>query len=79
MAWEYSTSDGHHGIQQHLVIELDATGHRWSSMAWQYSTSDGHHGIQQQHLVIGSCVRNAFAYAFAMRSGSRKPEVGNRK
>jgi hypothetical protein len=22
MAWENSTSDGHHGIQQHLVIEL---------------------------------------------------------
>jgi hypothetical protein len=29
-------------------------------------------------LVIESCVRNAFAYAFAMRSGSRKPEVGDR-
>jgi hypothetical protein len=53
MAWQYSTSDGHRGIQQqqHLVIELDATGHRGSSMAWEHSTSDGHHGIQQ-HLVI---------------------------
>ena len=64
MAWEDPSSDGHRGIlQQHLVIELDATGHRGSSMAWEHSTSDfhrgrsmawvdptsdGHHGIQQQ-------------------------------
>jgi hypothetical protein len=53
MASEDPTSDGHRGIQQqqHLVIDLDATGHRGSSMAWEYSTSDGHHGIQQQIAI----------------------------